>query len=116
MSNYVTLLLDIDSKSKLVLRKIAERLEMLRKYIGAKKFKVSEKETKNGVHIRITFKPKIELDDKDIVFLQLLLLSDWKRELLNWVRVKHNLKAWNVLFNEKYKLKGDKLKLVSKEE
>lgn len=110
-----TLKLDIDSKSKRVKSEIAKRMVFLQKFLGNKSFKIKEVETKKGYHIEITFKPKIDLDDKDLVFMQLLLLSDWKRELLNWVRVKNNLKNWNVLFNKKFRMKNGKLKLVSEE-
>jgi len=98
----VTLKLDIDgSYGRRKKWEIAKRLMMIKKFTGASGFKIKEEKSKHGYHVYIEFDPKIEVDDKDVVFFQLLLLSDWKREFFNWVRVKHKLPHWNILFKRK---------------
>jgi len=60
-------------------------------------------ESKKGFHVYITVKG--ELSDMELCFIQLLLLSDWKRELLNARRTKHGrpMTKGNKLFQYKYK-------------
>jgi len=109
--------LDIDgSLGPRKMLEIGKRFMVVRTLLGAKLKDVKQVKTKNGFHVYIRFETNVELDDKDIVFLQLLLLSDWRREIFNWRRVKSNLKKWNVLFKKKYKVVNGELKEVSKEE
>jgi len=61
--------------------------------------------TNGGMHVEIYIKPRIRLDNKDIVILQLLLGSDRYREFFNWLRVKGKVKEWNILFDKKKRVK-----------
>jgi hypothetical protein len=93
--------LDIDSFSKRIKLNILKRLLLFKRYTGSKIVDIKEVKSNHGLHIYIEFIPKVELDNRDIVFFQLFLLSDWRRELFNWLRVKHNMPHWNVLFKKK---------------
>lgn len=71
---------------------------------------VSVKKTRHGLHIQIYF--GMDFDDKDILFIQAILLSDFKRELNNWQRVRRNETNWNVLFGGKFEYDFRKKKLT----
>ena len=104
--------LDIDSR-KLPEKEIAKRLYYIRKILKYTKLYTFKNRTKHGWHIRIVFHSDVELDDKDIVFLQLLLLSDYKREIFGWMRIRSGIKSkWNVLFSAKTDSNG---KVISNE-
>jgi hypothetical protein len=77
-----------------------------------KQLTATVKATAHGRHFTINFTTDKKLTDADIVFLQLLLFSDWKRELHNWLRVRSGCKKWNVLYRQKFDSKG---RLISKE-
>ena len=55
--------------------------------------------TKRGYHLELYIDKS--LADFEIVFFQLLFLSDYIRETINLHRVKCKEKGWNVLFDEK---------------
>ena len=107
--------IDIDEKNKKLLFNLSKRLIILKKYLGLQILNIDEKESNSGYHIRLDVISKIPLDDKDIVFLQLWLGSDWRRELFNFLRVKHGFKRWNVLFKKKVRFIKGKMKVVSEE-
>lgn len=108
--------IDLDGKAyKRRFSEIAKRLVFLKRVLNVPKFTIEEKETKHGYHIVVKFSSDLKLDNKDIVILQLILMSDWKREVFNWLRVIGNLTNWNVLFNKKYRLVNNKLKEISTE-
>lgn len=65
--------------------------------------KVAVYKTKKGFHFYIYIKKEIELNDPEKVFIQLLLGSDWLRELRNINRISKGDKNWNLLFSEKVK-------------
>lgn len=76
-----------------------------------KKFDICPEEiyvfsTRKGWHIYIKMLVEenwTQLTAQDIVFIQAIIGSDFKREVFNWVRVKKGLsKEWNVLFKKKY--------------
>lgn len=96
--------LDIDgSYGKRKRMEIAKRLSLIKRFMKMKIKSIQEEKSRHGYHIWIDFESEMKLDDRDIVFLQLLLLSDWKREVHNWFRVKNKMPYWNVLFKEKIK-------------
>jgi len=108
------LMLDLDGKfGKRKKNLLAKKLVLLSKYFNFEVKNLMVKPTKRGWHVRIEVDR--ELDDRDVVFFQLFLGSDWRREFWNWLRVKHNWKPYNVLFKEKYRFKGKNLILVSRE-
>ncbi len=99
--------LDMDYKSAPAVRRkgkeIAERLFQVSLFLPIALVSIDVKETTGGFHIRIELSSSLELNDKDIVFLQLLLGSDWRREVFNFRRIHEGVFAdnWNVLFLEK---------------
>src|SRR3989304_4479786 len=54
-----------------------------------------------------------KMTKQDIIFLQAIIGSDFKREVFNWMRAKSGMgKEWNLLFIRKYNAKGE---LISEE-
>jgi len=94
--------IDIDKKDK---REFMERFTAFYRYFKPKVISYDIKETKKGYHVRLSIDFPFDYRDEDIVFIQLLLGSDWKRELLNYFRVKNGISKWNVLFNKKFRIK-----------
>jgi hypothetical protein len=83
---------------------------MKRGYIF-KKFELTVKgifvfKSAHGWHIYIELEDNEkfkELTIYDIVFFQAIIGSDFKREILNWMRAKSGMgREWNILFVEKY--------------
>lgn len=105
------LLLDIDRK--LSEKTLIRKMNLLKQIFKFKFNHYTKKKTAHGVHVRLFFNSDLKLKDNDIVFFQLFLGSDYKRELFNLRRVIAGLKNWNVLFNAKYNSKG---KMISCEE
>lgn len=104
--------IDLDSKTFKAIVRVGQRFVILRKYFKIMDYKITEKETKNGKHITIRFKSKAKFTDSDLVFLQLWLGSDWKREFFNYLRVRAGWKNWNVLFKRKF---DSKMRVLSEE-
>lgn len=102
--------LDLDNPVDIV--SLGKRFVVVRKFFQITDHVIDEKPTKHGRHITIKFETKKKLKDEDICFLQLLLGSDWKREMFNWLRVRSGCKRWNVLFKKKY---SHKMRLLSRE-
>ena len=71
--------------------------------------------TSKGFHLYLTLNR--EVSKETLIFLQLALGSDYKREVFNWRRfVMLGLPlTYNVLFYEKYAKEDSNLKLVSQE-
>lgn len=65
------------------------------------------KETTKGLHVKLLTTENIS--DTELVLLQALLGSDWKREVFNWQRVRQGAKMseWNFLFSKKYRRESD---------
>lgn len=103
--------IDIDEK-RLDEKKTIDRLFLLNRFLQFKGIGILKKKTRHGHHLTVTFETSRKLDDRDIVFLQLALGSDYKREMFNWLRVKSGCKKWNALFREKVNSKG---KVISRE-
>ena len=60
-----------------------------------------ERSTNNHIHGIVKITTTAKLDDKDIIILQLLMNSDYKREMFNFLRVRAHVKNWNILFKKK---------------
>ncbi len=103
--------LDIDGKDANpvdVGNEIGFKLKKLSDVLDVTVEKISVYETKNGYHVYIEISTDIELDGKDVTFIQLFLGSDCYRELYNYVRCKipnYSGKSFNVLF--KHRIKGE---------
>ena len=108
--------IDIDKKDK---REFMERFTAFYRYFKPRVVSYDIRETRKGYHVRLTVDFPFDFNDVDIVFLQLLLGSDWKRELLNYFRIKNKISSWNVLFNKKFRIringKSIKIRRVSSE-
>lgn len=96
--------IDIDRKRKVdkLARNIVSRIKPILRYASISIADIRVYETRRGYHIELDIDAPL-LDNKDIVFLQLLLLSDWKREIFNWLRARSSeqLTSWNILFDAK---------------
>lgn len=101
--------IDIDKKDK---REFMERFTAFYRYFKPKVVSYDIRETRKGYHVRLIVDFPFRYSDVDIVFLQLLLGSDWKRELLNYFRVKNGIPKWNVLFNKKFRVKVENGKIT----
>lgn len=102
--------LDMDEKNK----SFFEDLALLSRFFNFRIKGIKAVKTRHGKHVRIWIDRVFE--PEDIVFFQIFLGSDKKRELFNWLRVRSGCERWNVLFKEKYKFKKGKLELLSEEE
>jgi hypothetical protein len=91
---------------------VYHRLKTAMKFFRMKSVTTKITATAHGRHFVISFKTDKKLTDADIVFLQLLLFSDWKRELHNWLRVRSGCKKWNVLYKQKFNSNG---RMISRE-
>lgn len=85
----------------------------LLKRLGMSKLEASH--TKNGHHVEITLSR--ELEPQDIIVAQLLMGSDFNREIYNFL---HHLDGempdqWNKLFDKKYIILNTRLKLIGQE-
>lgn len=101
--------LDLDGKYRE--KELTQRLLFVNRFLNMQDIKIKKSRTKHGYHIRIIFNTSRKLDDFDILFLQTILMSDYKREMYNWLRIKSKCKRWNALFNKKIR----DSKIVSKE-
>jgi hypothetical protein len=98
----VEIKIDIDRKGKKVINSFRFRYAYLVRYF--KEFKNAKKSivyTKKGYHIRIN--TDAQLTDYEIIIIQMVLMSDWLRELRNYKRVKSCDIYWNLLFKTKIK-------------
>ena len=99
------LLLDYDFKSEDALLKFIERVWpfIFRFAFPFGKLQLTDLEimrTKHGWHFYLEVRNKMR--DLDRVFVQLMLGSDFKRELFNYRRVKLGERDWNLLFPDRY--------------
>jgi hypothetical protein len=65
--------------------------------------KVKVYKTKKGFHFYVYIKKTVYAKSVEIVLSQLVLGSDWLRELRNLHRISKGDKDWNILFSEKDK-------------
>jgi hypothetical protein len=105
----IELKIDIDKKDK---RDFMRRYQALYRYFRFNLIDYEIAETRKGYHIRLIIDFPFKVTSEEIVLLQLLLGSDWKREMLNYLRVKNGIDDWNKLFIAKYRIykKGNKVK------
>jgi hypothetical protein len=111
MTDY-TLKLDFDGKQTDYEGHV-KRIKLCLNIIGFIRIKdVNIMQTKKGFHTYLTVSSnKTDLLPKDIVCLQSLLGSDFKRECFNFLRVKSGMllnENWNVLFSKKWDSNGVK--------
>lgn len=108
------LMVDIDKKfNKKTLKEFITGLKSLM-YVSFFRYKKIEVfDTIKGYHIYIDLNNF--LNDFEICFYQLYLLSDRNRELFNFRRVLNNDKNFNVLFQKKFKVKNGNVELKSYE-
>jgi len=93
-----TVKLDIDRRCKLL--EIQERIDTVMFLTKIRVSRIRALHTRKGWHVYIDLTNK--LSDMEVVALQAILGSDWKREALNWRRAhRKECKNWNVLFFEK---------------
>jgi hypothetical protein len=79
---------------------------LLRYYPHLSPMKVKVYKTKKGYHFYVYYlnkKPIATFDGVDVVLTQLILGSDWLRELRNIYRISKGDAEWNLLFSEKDK-------------
>jgi len=93
-----TLKLDLDGKYGL--SNFLDRIWIL-KYAGIKVKKVQIHHTTNGFHARLNCDNSI--DDLKAILLQVLLASDYRRELCNLLKAERGCKSWNTLYKQKWK-------------
>ena len=103
--------LDIDNKyimPKSTAQRISKRIKYVSNIINLKVNDIEVYETKRGYHIYIKVETPAKFDARDITFIQLLLQSDWRREVYNWLRARADLQlpSWNVLFQIKFSNNG----------
>jgi len=107
------------NRAKAVFWEIGRRLRLLEEVLGIVVKEVKIRETKKGFHVYITTEEPFKPEPEFIVAVQLILMSDWKREMFNLERIIRGRKLgnldkmnWNVLFS----VKTENGKLLSKEE
>jgi hypothetical protein len=93
--------LKIDIDGKFHEKQLTERLMLLRRIFQMKNIKIDKKKTKHGYHLRISFDSPKQLGDRDIIFGQLICMSDYRREIFNFLRAMSGCKHYNALFNSK---------------
>lgn len=124
MNEVIRILVDLDWDKKNLPRirahswEIGRRLALIDYFLGVEPYEIKVRETKNGFHIYITATTRHKHDNiitpEVIVALQLILMSDIHREIMNLRRIierKDNnmpLGEWNVLFNIKADKEGVK--------
>ena len=57
-------------------------------------FLVKINQTNKGFHVILNIESRCEFSDNDLVCLQAIYQSDYKREAFNFLRVKNGLKDW----------------------
>ena len=92
-------MLDLDGKDSI--DTFLERGWILKGF-GIRVMQVLCYDTTNGYHLFLNCDN--ELTDYEIVFIQLLLGSDWRKEAFSLLRIKQGCKDWNVLFTKKIQI------------
>jgi hypothetical protein len=88
--------IDIDDKGQGV-EEFIRRLRFVKCFVRITG--VDVKETRKGFHFRVMTEE--DLEAWEVLVLQAILGSDFKRELFNYLRVRKGLRNWNILFNKK---------------
>ncbi len=108
-----TLKLDYDGITEKDVELIFYHRGWLLKRLGMEKLEASH--TKNGHHVEVQIAK--DLDGKEIIVAQLLMGSDFNREIYNFL---HHLDGetpdqWNKLFDKKYIILNTRMKLIGQE-
>jgi len=111
--------LDLDC-NELEFKDYINRFKIVLHIIGFIKLEdINVMQTKKGFHVYLAIESKkVVLLPSDLVCLQSLMGSDYKRECFNFLRVKSGLvldDSWNVLFNRKWGFKDGQKTLLSQE-
>jgi hypothetical protein len=99
-----TLKIDIDSKT--ISQRQVNRMDWIIAFFRLDILDIKLTESRKGWHIEFIIQNPI--NDYEIVLLQLLLGSDWKRECFNLLRVhsgKFKNQSWNILFKKKWRIR-----------
>jgi len=102
LHDFHTLKLDLDGKCAKRIEEVGVKLLRLAKFFQMSKYRITEKKSRHGRHVTITFMTLKTIRDEDLVFMQLYLGSHPDRELFNWLRVRSSVKQWNALFKRKF--------------
>ena len=106
--------LDLDGKNSL--DEFISRIWILKGF-GLNPSKVAVYETKFGYHVYLS--TKIKLEPTELLFIQICLGSDYRKELFGFLRLKRgyiNPNDWNVLFKQKNKIVTPELNVIKSEE
>lgn len=104
--NPTKILIDIDG-GKRMLREFWFRFPRVCRVTGIRPRWIRLDKTAHGWHVVICLTRRRE--PWEILSLQAILFSDWRREAMNWARLASNptdsfaLKRWNILYREKVK-------------
>ena len=103
------ILVDIDKKD-VSAEEIAERMFFISVFTPFDFTRIRVRETAKGFHIYL-WCADIKPTPVDKVVIQLILGSDYRRELFNYLRVcgRETPRKWNVLFATKYDGNGNKI-------
>lgn len=82
---------NIDSKDEIPIDRICRVID----YYALSPENYLINRSNNGFHVRITVKE--DLPDEMTVVVQLLMGSDYQREMINYRRIREDVKNWNVL-------------------
>lgn len=93
-----TILLDVDTKQLGVLQNISQRAGFVNAFLGLGLRLEETAETNRGYHLY--FRTSVALTGIEVVALQAMLGSDWKREVFNYRHNKNKVRKWNVLFRD----------------
>jgi len=98
------LLIDVDEVfCSSTRRKVAKRIAEVMDLLNVENYTLDFRRSTSGyTHAVVKLYLKRKLSDLEIVLLQALCGSDWKREAFNYMRVLSGIENWNVLFVKKF--------------
>jgi len=95
----IVLKLDFDNMTYETLKDIISNRRFVFKMFGLIPHECVVAKTQHGWHVYLECGVKMELDNRDICVIQILLGDDFKRGCYNWMRAREDPPyAWNVLF------------------
>lgn len=112
-------ILKLDIDGRLDWKRIRSVIEMFNLDVDFARSSISS--TLHGYHIYLGINSNTKIDDRELCFMQAVMGSDWRREILNWMRITRGAawqkRNWNVLFMKKFSvdLATGRRKLSSKE-
>lgn len=109
--------LDIDEKLNLaeLVEKLEQRMYFIRKEVAPHLVLVKICSTTKGYHIYLNTGDK--RSDYEVILIQALLGSDWRREIFNYRRVRRGqtMQNWNILFVSKHLMPDGTIEKKSEE-